>query len=88
LAQEFIIDVSAVLIVIAAAYLALIKPQLNRLRESSKLLSSLSIGDTIVTSGGIIGVITRLDGADRAEIQVSEGVRVGIIRSCIETRLS
>jgi preprotein translocase subunit YajC len=85
---EIVVEVNAVLIVMAAAYFALIKPQLKRISESTKLLSSLAIGDTIVTSGGVIGAITLLDGAGIAEIEVSQGVHLRIVRSAIEKRLN
>jgi preprotein translocase subunit YajC len=85
---EILIEFSAVLIVMAAAYFSLIKPQLKRIKESKKLLSSLEIGDKIVTSGGLIGTITLLDGADIAEIEVSQGVRLRIMRSAIENQLN
>ena len=38
-------------------------------------------GDKVITSGGVIGTVERVMDNDRAEIQISENVKVEIIRS-------
>ena len=43
------------------AYFLLIRPQSKRMKEQRQLVSSLAKGDEVVTAGGILGKITRLD---------------------------
>ena len=45
-------------LIIAVFYLLLIRPQQKRQRQLQETIASLKIGDKIVTTGGIIGVIT------------------------------
>ena len=45
-------------LIIGVFYLLLIRPQQKRQRQLQETISSLKIGDRIVTTGGIIGVIT------------------------------
>ncbi|HKP83258.1 MAG TPA: preprotein translocase subunit YajC [Pyrinomonadaceae bacterium] len=47
-----------IVLIIAVFYFLLIRPQQKRQRQLQETISSLKIGDRIVTTGGIIGVIT------------------------------
>lgn len=48
------------IIFIAVFYFLLIRPQSKRAKEQRNLLNSLAIGDEVLTSGGIVGRITKL----------------------------
>ena len=45
-------------LIIGVFYLLLIRPQQKRQRQLQETIASLKIGDRVVTTGGIIGVIT------------------------------
>ena len=45
-------------LIIAVFYVLLIRPQQKRQRQLQETIASLKIGDRVVTTGGIIGVIT------------------------------
>jgi preprotein translocase subunit YajC len=47
-----------ILLIIAVFYVLLIRPQQKRQRQLQETIASLKIGDRVVTTGGIIGVIT------------------------------
>jgi len=48
-----------------------------------KQLSELRRGDSIVTSGGILGTVSRIVSDDELSIEIAEGVRVRVVRSTI-----
>ncbi len=83
---EIAIQSSAVLAVLTAAYFFLIRPQLRRITEHDLLLSSLNLGDRVVTGGGLIGKIVKLEGPNTVEIELSKSVRVQALRSSIESK--
>jgi preprotein translocase subunit YajC len=85
--MEIAIQSLAVLAVLTAAYLFLIRPQLKRITEHDLFLSSLNLGDRVVTGGGLIGKIVKLEGKNIAEIELSKSVRVQALRSSIESKL-
>jgi len=85
--QEVAIQALAVLGVLVAAYVSLIRPQLRRIADNDRLLSSLSVGDKVVTGGGLIGKIARFDGPRIVEIELSNAMRVQALRSSIDSRL-
>lgn len=85
---EIAVQISIVLAVLAAAYLALVRPQLQRLNEHNQLVASLKIGDRIVTCGGLVGRIAQFDDGDIVQIDLSDSIRVPVLRTRIEQRLS
>jgi preprotein translocase subunit YajC len=84
--SEIAIQSLAVLAVLTTAYLFLIRPQLKRITEHDLLLSSLNLGDRVVTGGGLIGKIVKLEGTNIVELELSKSVRVQAIRSSIESK--
>ena len=47
-----------IFLIIGVFYFLLIRPQQKRQRQLQETISSLKIGDRVITTGGIIGVIT------------------------------
>ena len=62
-------------------YLFLIRPQQKKVKDHKIMVQNLKRGDQVVTSGGIIGTVERVMDNDKAEIMISDNVKVEIIRS-------
>ena len=62
---------------IALFYFMLIRPQQRRAKEHQALLSKLTAGDEVVTSGGLLGRIVEV-GDTFITLEVAEGVRVKV----------
>ena len=45
------------------------------------MVENLKRGDQVITSGGIIGTVERVMENDKLEIQISESVKVEIVKS-------
>jgi preprotein translocase subunit YajC len=67
-----------------AFYVALIKPQLDRISTSQEFLENLKIGDHVVTTGGLIGKIVRFEGGQVVVLALSEALQVRVVRDGIE----
>lgn len=63
-------------------YFLLIKPQQKRMKEHQAVLAGLSKGDEVVTGGGIIGRITKVDG-DKLTVEIAKGVEVVALKSSV-----
>ena len=70
-------------LMIAIFYFLLIRPQQRRARQQRDLISSLAVGDEVITVGGIFGRITEMDD-DSVTLDVGAGqvrfVRQAIVR--------
>ena len=62
-------------------YFFLIRPQQKKAKEHKVMVANLKRGDKVVTSGGIVGTVERVMENDKAEIQISENVKVEIVKS-------
>jgi len=62
-------------------YFFLIRPQQKKVKEHKIMVENLKRGDKVVTSGGIVGTVERVMENDKAEIEISENVKVEIVKS-------
>ena len=62
-------------------YFFLIRPQQKKVKEHKIMVENLKRGDKVITSGGIIGIVERVMENDKLEIQISENVKVEIVKS-------
>ncbi|MGB3738330.1 MAG: preprotein translocase subunit YajC [Pontixanthobacter sp.] len=60
----------------------IIRPQMKRQKEHREKIGALKKGDKVVTAGGLIGRIVRIDD-DYADIELGQGVKVKAVRSTI-----
>ena len=63
-------------------YFLLIRPQQRKMKEHTDLVSSLEPGDDVLTTGGLYGTITTIDG-QIMELEIAEDVVVRIQRSAV-----
>ena len=64
-------------------YFLLIRPQQKKQKEHKILLSQIKRGDEILTSGGIIGKVMKVDGEEKLTVEISQNVNVIIYRSTV-----
>jgi preprotein translocase subunit YajC len=68
-------------------YFLLIRPQRTRARQQQSILSSLEVGDEIMTAGGMFGTIVEIDeDEDIVTIEVAPGTNVRMLRRAISQR--
>lgn len=63
-------------------YFVLIRPQQRRMKEHQQLLNELDVGDDVVTSSGIYGRVSELDG-QTLFLQVSDTVELKITKESV-----
>lgn len=64
-------------------YFLLIRPQQKQERERREMLSRLKKGDTVITSGGIIGTINTVKEKE-VLIEIADKVKVRISRDDVD----
>lgn len=79
-----LVQLAPLLFVLVIFYFFLVRPQQKRMAEYQKLVSSLRRGDRIVTSGGIIGTIHKVEtSSPDVTVEIADGVRVRVQRNAI-----
>ena len=69
-------------------YFFLIRPQQKKIKEHKQMVASLKRGDEVVTSGGIIGTIDKVNDDDKIDLSISGDVTVKVVKSTIQTLLN
>jgi preprotein translocase subunit YajC len=81
--QSALLQFLPLVLIFVVFYFLLIRPQQKKAKEHRATLEALRRGDKVVTGGGIIGTVVRVDGADEVSVEIAEGVRVRVVRSTI-----
>ncbi|MBO7068617.1 MAG: preprotein translocase subunit YajC [Bacteroidaceae bacterium] len=70
--------------IFAIMYLFMIRPQQKRQKEIQNFRNSITVGQAIVTAGGIYGVVKSIDENDNTlMIEVASGVRIKVDRNSV-----
>jgi preprotein translocase subunit YajC len=63
-------------------YFLLIRPQQKRMKTHRAMIEAVKRGDTVVTSGGIIGKVTKVEDAE-IEVEIASGVKVRVVKGTL-----
>lgn len=64
-------------------YFLLFRPQQQRMKQHREMLANVRRGDTVVTSGGIVGKITKVIDDRELEVEIASDTRVRVVRHMI-----
>ena len=77
------------ILIFVIMYFLMIRPQQKKLKEHKAMVTGLRRGDQVVTSGGLIGKVTRVDDQkSEIEVEIAPNVRVRVVRSTISQVVS
>jgi len=87
--MEGLASLVPLILIFAIMYFLLIRPQQRKLKDHQAMVTALRRGDQIVTSGGLIGKVTKVkDGENEVEVEIATGVNVRVVRSTISSVVS
>lgn len=70
------------IVIFAAFYFLLIRPQQKRQKAHTQLVAGLSVGDEVITAGGILGKITAVTD-HYASLKIADNVEIKIQKSTV-----
>jgi preprotein translocase subunit YajC len=71
-----------ILLIFVIMYFLILRPNQQKQRQHREMVANVRRGDTVVTSGGLIGKVAKVDDSE-VQVELAEGVRVRIVRSMI-----
>ncbi len=72
-----------IIVVMGIVYILVIRPRARREREQLAALRTVRRGDTLVTTGGLVGTVSKAIDDKEVEIEIAPNVRVRLLRSAI-----
>jgi len=78
----FFVQMVPLLLIFVVFYFLLIRPQQKRMKEHRALLEAVKKGDLVVTAGGVVGKVTKVDEAE-IEVEIAPNVRVRVVKATL-----
>ncbi len=75
-----------IVVMFGVMYFLMIRPQMKRAKEHKTMVESLQKGDEVITAGGILGRISKVDD-QYITVAVAAGVEMQMQRAAIQTVL-
>ena len=79
----FLMSVAPLLFIFVIFYFLLIRPQQRRMKQHQEMIGAVKLRDTVITSGGLIGKVTKVEDAE-VEIEVAANVRVRVVKAMLQ----
>ena len=64
-------------------YFLILRPQQKKVKDHAELVKNIRRGDTVITSGGIIGKVTKVRDENEIEVEIAENTRVRVIKGTV-----
>ena len=85
--SAFIIGILPWVLIFLIFYMLMIRPQQKRMKAHQAALAAIKKGDEVITAGGIRAKVTKVTEED-AEVEISSGVRVRVVKGTISQVLT
>lgn len=84
-----LISLMPLLLIFVVFYFLLIRPQQKKMKAHRDLIATLKRGDKVLTSGGIIGTVVKVEeGEDVLLVEIAKDIRVRVARGTISELLT
>jgi preprotein translocase subunit YajC len=71
------------ILIFVVFYFLLIRPQQKKVKDHKAMLAAIQRGDRVVTGGGIIGTVTRVNSESEMTIEIAPDTKVRIVRDTV-----
>jgi preprotein translocase subunit YajC len=75
-----------IILMFALLYFLMIRPQMKRAKETKAMIEALQKGDEVVTSGGVVGRISKL-GEQYVTLEIAPDTEIVVQRSAVQVPL-
>ena len=80
---ETLFGFAPLVIIMLIFYFLIIRPQQKKVNEHQQTLNSLVKGDTVLTAGGIIAKVTKIEEGGKIDVAIAKDVEVKVQKDTI-----
>ncbi|MET3925498.1 preprotein translocase subunit YajC [Devosia sp. 2618] len=80
---DIFIQLMPILLLVVIFWFLIFRPQQKRMKAQQAMLSAIRRGDTVVTTGGIVGKVTKAVDGEDLEVEIAQGVKVKLVRGMV-----
>ncbi len=82
-ASDILVQIAPFGLIFIIMYFLVLRPQQKKARDHSDLIKNIRRGDSVVTTGGLIGKVTKVVDDAELELEIAQNVRVRVARPMI-----
>ncbi|MEM6912949.1 MAG: preprotein translocase subunit YajC [Pseudomonadota bacterium] len=71
------------ILIIAVFYILIIRPQQQQRKKHQEMVAAVKRGDTVVTSGGLVGKVTKASEDPEIQVEIADGVQVTVMKGTL-----
>ena len=83
-----LVQMAPLVLIFVVFYFLLIRPQQKKMKEHRAMVEALRRGDQVVTSGGIVAKVSKVQDDGMVEVEIADGVKVKVVKHTITQVLS
>ena len=80
---DLLIQFAPILLLVVIFWFLIFRPQQKRMKAQQAMLAAIQRGDTVVTTGGIVGKVTKAVDGEDLEVQIADAVRIKVVRHMV-----
>ncbi|HEX6016765.1 MAG TPA: preprotein translocase subunit YajC [Burkholderiaceae bacterium] len=80
--ESSLLSLLPIVLMFVVLYFIMIRPQMKRQKEHKAMVEALAKGDEVVTSGGLLGRVSKL-GETFVHLEVANGIELQVQRSSV-----
>ncbi len=77
-----LIQMAPLVLIFVIFYVLMIRPQQTAMKAHKAKIAAVKKGDSVVTGGGLVGKVTRVDD-EQVEIEIATAVKVKVIKATL-----
>ena len=81
--DNMLVSLLPFVLIFVIMYFLILRPQQKRQKQHADMVKNVRLGDTVVTSGGLVGKVTKVIDDEQVEVELAEDVRVRQMRSML-----
>jgi len=85
-AQDPLLGLLPFVVIFVLFYFMLIRPQMKRAKEQKKMIAALQKGDEVITTGGVLGKITKVSD-QYMSLEIADNVVIQVQKATVQTLL-
>ena len=81
--SDMLMSLLPFILIFVIMYFLILRPQQKRVKQHQEMVKNVRRGDTVITSGGLVGKVTKVVDDDKIEIEIADGVRAVQMRQMV-----
>lgn len=78
-----VMNFAPIILVFLLMYFLILRPQSKKAKQHRDMLEALRRGDRVLTAGGIIGTVSKIENNQEIQVEIAENVRVRVAKATI-----